>query len=189
MLLVLTAFVGAMWGLERTTIPLIAEDEFGITSSAVTLSFVAGFGVTKAFANLFASALMDRIGRRRVLIVGWLVGAPVPLLIMVAPSWEWVVVANLFLGINQGIVWTATIMMMMDHFGPGRRGLSTGLNEFVGYSAVAGLTFATGFLATSYSPRQIPAAIGLALAIAGVIDTVAFVKDTIHHVKAEARNL
>jgi len=105
---------------------------------------------------------------------------------MVAPSWEWVVVANLFLGINQGLVWTATIMMMMDHFGPGRRGLSTGLNEFVGYSAVAGLTFATGFLATTYSPRQIPAAIGLALAIAGVIVTVAFVKDTIHHVKAEA---
>ncbi len=185
LLLVLTTFVGAMWGLERTTIPLIAEDEFGITSSAVTLSFVAGFGVTKAFANLVAGGLMDRIGRRRVLLLGWLIGVPVPLLIVWAPSWEWVIVANLLLGANQGLVWTATIMMMMDHFDPRRRGLSTGLVEFVGYTGVAGLTFATGFLATTLSPRQIPFLIGLALAVVGVIVSLVFVRETMQRVQAE----
>ena len=185
LLLVLTAFLGAMWGLERTTVPLIAEEEFGITSSAVVLSFVAGFGLTKAFANLFAGGLMDRVGRRRVLILGWVAGIPVPLMIIWAPSWEWIIAANLLLGVNQGLGWTATILMMMDHFGPKRRGLSTGLNEFVGYSGVAGLTLATGFIAATFAPRPHPFFIGIALAVAGLAISIAYVKETRHHVDRE----
>lgn len=185
LLLVLTAFLGAMWGLERTTLPLIAEEDFGITSAAVTLSFVAGFGVTKAFANLFAGGLMDRFGRRRVLIAGWVAALPVPLLIIWAPSWEWVVAANLLLGINQGLGWTATLLMMMDIMGPRRRGLSTGLNEFVGYSGVAVLTFVTGLLAVAYAPRPHPFLIGVVLAVAGIVISVAWVKETGHGPREE----
>jgi MFS family permease len=185
LLLVLTAFLGAMWGLERTTVPLIAKDEFGITSFSVTLSFVAGFGVTKAFSNLFAGGLMDRVGRKRVLILGWVAGIPVPLLIIWAPSWEWIVAANLLLGVNQGLGWTATILMMMDHLGPKRGGLSTGLNELVGYSGVAGATLATGFLVATFAPRPQPFLIGIALAVTGLALTIAFVRETHHHVHAE----
>ena len=144
LLVVLTAFVGAMWGLERTIVPLIAQDDFGITSPAIALSFIVGFGLTKSFANVFGGGLMDRLGRRRVLVLGWAVGLPVPLLIIWAPQWEWIVAANLLLGINQGLCWTATIIMMMDVMGEKRRGLSTGLNEFVGYSGVAVATLAAG---------------------------------------------
>lgn len=186
LLLVLTAFLGAMWGLERTTLPLIAEADFGITSAAVTLSFVAGFGVTKAFANLFAGGLMDRLGRRRVLILGWAAGLPVPLLIIWAPSWEWIVVANLLLGINQGLGWTATLLMMMDTMGPARRGLSTGLNEFVGYSGVAVLTFASGLLAAAYAPRPHPFLIGVVLAVLGIVISVVWVAETAHRPRQEA---
>ncbi len=186
LLLVLTAFLGAMWGLERTTLPLIAEGDFGITSAAVTLSFVAGFGVTKAFANLFAGGLMDRLGRRRVLMLGWAAGLPVPLLIIWAPSWEWVVAANLLLGINQGLGWTATLLMMMDIMGPPRRGLSTGLNEFVGYSGVAVLTVVSGLLAAAYAPRPHPFLIGVVLALAGIVISVVWVKETGHGPREEA---
>ena len=186
LLLVLTAFLGAMWGLERTTLPLIAEGEFGITSAAVTLSFVAGFGVTKAFANLFAGALMDRLGRRRVLMLGWAAGIPVPLLIIWAPSWEWVVAANLLLGINQGLGWTATLLMMMDIMGPQRRGLSTGLNEFVGYTGVAVLTFVAGLLAAAYAPRPQPFMIGIVLAVLGIVISTVWVAETAHRPREEA---
>ena len=186
LLLVLTAFLGAMWGLERTTLPLIAENEFGITSAAVTLSFVAGFGVTKAFANLFAGGLMDRLGRRRVLMLGWAAGLPVPLLIIWAPSWEWVVAANLLLGINQGLGWTATLLMMMDIMGPRRRGLSTGLNEFVGYSGVAVFTLVAGLLAAAYAPRPQPFLIGIVLAVLGIVISAIWVRETGHRPREEA---
>ena len=186
LLLVLTAFLGAMWGLERTTVPLIAEGDFGITSATVTLSFVAGFGLTKAFANLFAGGLMDRLGRRRVLMLGWAAGLPVPLLIIWAPSWEWIVAANLLLGINQGLGWTATILMMMDIMGPRRGGLSTGLNEFVGYSGVAVLTFLTGLLAATYGPRPHPFFIGVVLAVLGIVISAVWVKETAHRAREEA---
>ena len=155
LLIVLTAFVGAMWGLERTTVPLIAQQDFGITSPTITLSFIVGFGLTKAFANVFAGGLMDRVGRRRVLVLGWAIGLPVPFMISWAPHWEWIVAANLLLGINQGLCWTATILMMMDLMGVSRRGLSTGLNESVGYSGVAITTVATGFVAASFGPRSL----------------------------------
>ncbi len=186
LLLVLTAFLGAMWGLERTTLPLIAESEFGITSAVVTLSFVAGFGVTKAFANLLAGGLMDRLGRRRVLMLGWAAGLPVPLLIIWAPSWEWIVAANLLLGINQGLGWTATLLMMMDIMGPHRRGLSTGLNEFVGYSGVAVLTWGGGLLAAAYAPRPYPFLIGIVLAVLGIVISAVWVAETGHRAREEA---
>jgi MFS family permease len=178
LLLILTAFLGAMWGLERTTVPLIAESDFGITSAAVATSFVAGFGVTKAFSNLFAGGLMDRLGRRWVLILGWTAGVPVPLLIIWAPSWEWVVAANVLLGINQGLGWTATILMMMDIMGQGRRGLSTGLNEFVGYVGVAGLTFFSGLIAAAYAPRPHVFFIGIGLGVLGLLISTIWVRET-----------
>ena len=178
LLLILTAFLGAMWGLERATVPLIAKSDFGITSAAVTLSFVAGFGVTKAFSNLFAGGLMDRLGRRRVLVLGWVVGIPVPLLIIFAPSWEWVVLANALLGINQSLGWTATILMMMDIMGPHKRGLSTGLNEFIGYVGVAALTFVSGLLAAAYAPRPNVFFIGVALAVLGLLISTIWVRET-----------
>ena len=186
LLLVLTAFVGAMWGLERTTVPLIARQEFGITSPTITLSFIVGFGLTKTFANAFAGGFMDRVGRRRVLILGWAIGLPVPFLIIWAPHWEWIVAANLLLGINQGLCWTATILMMMDLMGEKRRGLSTGLNESVGYSGVAITTLATGFIAASFAPSPHPFFLGISLATIGLLLSVLFVRDTIHYSQKEA---
>ena len=186
LLVLLTAFVGAMWGLERTTVPLIAKEDFGITSPAITLSFIVGFGLTKSFANVFAGGLMDRVGRRRVLILGWVVGLPVPLLIIWAPDWEWIVAANLLLGINQGLCWTATILMMIDMMSPKRRGLSVGLNEFGGYSGVAVTTFGTGFLAATFAPRPQPFLLGIGLAVIGLLVSVVLVRETIHHSREEA---
>lgn len=186
LLVAVTAFVGAMWGLERTTVPLIAEQDFGIASVSKTLSFVAGFGLTKTFANLFAGGLMDRVGRRRVLVLGWAAGVPVPLLIIWAPTWEWIVGANLLLGVNQGLCWTATILMMMDILGEKRRGLSTGVNEFVGYGGVALLTFATGIIAAAFAPRPHVFLFGLAIAALGLVLSVLFVKETGHHARREA---
>ena len=186
LLIVLTAFVGAMWGLERTTVPLIARQDFGITSPTITLSFIVGFGLTKTFANVFAGGLMDRVGRRRVLVLGWAIGLPVPFLIIWAPNWEWIVAANLLLGINQGLCWTATILMMMDLMGARRRGLSTGLNEFVGYSGVAITTLATGFVAASFAPRPHPFFLGIGLATMGLLLSALLVRDTIHYPQEEA---
>ena len=186
LLIVLTAFVGAMWGLERTTIPLIARQDFGISSPAVTLSFIVGFGLTKTFANVLAGGFMDRVGRRKVLLIGWAVGLPVPFLIIWAPQWEWIVAANLLLGVNQGLCWTATILMMMDIMGAKRRGLSTGLNEFVGYSGVAIATLATGFIAASFAPRPHPFFLGIGLAAMGLLLTALFAEETIHHTRKEA---
>ena len=186
LLALLTGFVGAMWGLERAMVPVIARDDFGITSATLTLSFVMAFGLTKAFANLFAGGFMDRVGRRRVLLLGWAFALPVPLMIMWAPTWEWVVAANLLLGINQGLVWTATILMMMDLMGPGRRGLSTGVNEFVGYTGVAILTFTSGLIASTFAPRPHPFFIGIALALLGLLITALFVRETGHRPREEA---
>ena len=186
LLVVLTTFVGAMWGLERTTVPLIARDEFGITSATVALSFIFGFGLTKSLANLFSGGLMDRVGRQRVLVLGWVVGLSTPLLIIWAPAWEWIVVANLMLGVNQGLCWTATILMMMDIVGERRRGLVTGLNEFVGYSGVALFTLAASFIAAEFAPRPHPFVIGIALAALGLLLSVFLVRDTGHHASEEA---
>lgn len=186
LLVALTAFVGAMWGLERTIIPLIAKQDFGITSATVTLSFIVGFGLTKTLANLSAGGLMDRVGRRRVLLLGWAAGIPVPFLIIWAPAWGWIVAANLLLGINQGLCWSTTIVMMMDIMGERRRGLSTGLNEFAGYGGVAVATLAAGFIASTFAPRPHPFFLGIALAFLGLLLSLWLVRETAHYPREEA---
>ena len=149
LLVALNAFVGAMVGLERSVLPLVGEDEFGLTSASAILSFVVAFGIAKALANLAAGGLADRVGRKRLLVLGWLFALPVPLLIATAPSWWLIVVANLFLGLNQGLAWSMTVVMKIDLVGPRRRGLALGLNESAGYLGVAVAALATGALAAT----------------------------------------
>ena len=156
LLLLINAFVGAMVGLERAIVPLIAEQEFGLASRSAILSFIASFGVVKALANLFAGRMSDRIGRKRLLVAGWLFGLPVPFLVMAAPSWEWVVAANVLLGVNQGLCWSTTVIMKIDLVGPERRGLAMGLNEFAGYVAVSLSALASGYIAAAYALRPKP---------------------------------
>jgi MFS family permease len=147
----INAFVGAMVGLERSTLPLIGHEDFAVASAAAVLSFVVAFGIAKAFTNLAAGALADRLGRRRLLILGWLAALPVPLLIAVAPSWGWIVAANVLLGVNQGLAWSMTVVMKIDMVGPRQRGLALGLNESAGYAGVALAAAATGLLASEFA--------------------------------------
>ncbi|MFL5619403.1 MAG: MFS transporter [Gemmatimonadaceae bacterium] len=186
LLVLVNAFVGAMVGMERTVLPLLAEHEFGLASKSAALSFIASFGVVKAITNLFAGRLSDRFGRRGVLIAGWCVGVPVPMLLMWAPSWAWVVVANLLLGVNQGLAWSTTVIMKIDLVGPRRRGLAMGLNEFAGYVAVALTALGTGYLAATHGLRPVPFVVGLVVAVAGLGLSVFAVRETRHHVAVEA---
>lgn len=186
LLVLINAFVGAMVGLERTVLPLIAEREFGLASKGAALSFIVTFGVTKALANLAAGWLSDRVGRRRVLIAGWLAALPVPVLVMWAPAWSWVVFANVLLGVNQGLAWSTTVVMKIDLVGPERRGLAMGLNEFAGYLAVAASAFATGVIATRYGLRPEPFYLGIAFASLGLALSLLFVQDTRAHASVES---
>lgn len=181
----INAFVGAMAGLERTVLPLIAEREFGLASKGAILSFIVTFGLTKALANLAAGWLSERVGRKRVLVVGWLAALPVPFLVMWAPTWSWVVFANVLLGINQGLAWSTTVVMKIDLVGPERRGFAMGLNEFAGYLAVAASAFATGAIATRYGLRPEPFYLGIAFAALGLALSVLFVRDTRAHADLE----
>jgi MFS family permease len=185
LLVAVNALVGAMVGLERSTLPLIGEDEFGVGSSAAVLSFIVAFGLAKSFTNLGAGALAERIGRRRILIVGWLLALPVPLLIGIAPSWAWIVAANLLLGVNQGLTWSMTVVMKIDLVGPERRGLALGLNESAGYGGVALAAAASGWLASDLVARDVLVVAGAAVALLGLAITVAFVRDTAPHVALE----
>jgi MFS family permease len=186
LLVLINAFVGAMVGLERTVLPLIAEREFGLASKGAALSFIVTFGLTKALANLAAGWLSDRVGRKRVLIAGWLAALPVPLLVMWAPAWSWVVFANVLLGINQGLAWSTTVVMKIDLVGPERRGFAMGLNEFAGYLAVAMSAFATGVIATRYGLRPEPFYLGIAFASLGLALSLLFVRDTRAHASVES---
>lgn len=176
-----------MVGLERTVLPLLAEAEFGLASTTAAVSFIAVFGATKALTNLAAGFLGDRFGRRRLLLVGWLFGIPVPLLVMWAPTWSWIVFANLLLGINQGLTWSTTVIMKIDLVGPRQRGLAMGLNEFAGYVAVALAALATGYIAERYGLRPEPFYLGVACAAAGLALSLLFVRETRHHADVEAR--
>ncbi len=187
LLVVVNAFVGAMVGLERTIVPLLAEADFGLMTKSVVLSFIVSFGVVKALANLFAGRFSDRVGRKRILVAGWLFGLPVPLLIIFAPSWGWVVFANVLLGINQGLCWSTTVIMKIDLVGPKQRGLAMGLNEFAGYGAVSLAALTTGYLAARYGLRPVPFYPGVVLAALGLLLSLVFVRDTHDHARQESQ--
>ncbi|GIV59513.1 MAG: MFS transporter [Rhodothermaceae bacterium] len=185
LLLLVNGFVGVMVGVERSVLSLLAETVFGVASATAALSFLIAFGLTKAVANYVAGDLAQRIGRRRLLLIGWLFALPVPLLLGWAPSWNWVVAANLLLGVNQGLAWSATVIMKIDLVGPRQRGLAMGLNEFAGYLAVALAALGAGYLAAAYGPRSGPVWIGGAAALLGLGFTLFFVRDTGAHVELE----
>lgn len=185
-LVAINALVGGMVGQQQTVLPLLAEDEFGLTGYTFIFTYVVAFGITKATANYFAGTWSDRYGRKPVLIAGWLFAVPVPLMLIWAPSWGWVVVANVLLGINQGLTWSTTVIMKIDLVGPKRRGLAMGLNEGAGYGAVAVTSMAAGYLAAEYGLRPAPFLLGLSYtALALGLSTLA-VRETRDHAKVEA---
>jgi MFS family permease len=187
LLVALNAFVGSMVGLERSVLPLLGQADFGLDSRSALMSFVAAFGVAKAVTNLAAGRLADRIGRKRLLTIGWLLAIPVPILIGTAPNWGFVILANVFLGLNQGLAWSMTVVMKIDLAGPRRRGLALGLNESAGYLGVAAAAFASGALAASIAPRTVIWVGATAVAALGTALTVMFVRDTADHVVEEQR--
>jgi MFS family permease len=187
LLVAINAFVGAMVGLERSTLPLIGSADFGLASKAAVLSFIVAFGLAKALTNLGAGVLAQRLGRRHLLIAGWAIALPVPLLIAVAPSWGWVVAANVLLGINQGLAWSMTVVMKIDLVGPERRGFALGLNEAAGYGGVAVAAAVSGWLAAEFAPRDVLVAAGAGIALIALVLSAVFVRDTAAHVALEQR--
>lgn len=185
-LVAVNALVGGMVGQQQTVLPLLAEDEFGLTGYAFIFTYVTAFGVTKAAANYFAGSWSDRYGRKPVLLVGWLFAIPVPLMLIWAPSWSWVIAANVLLGINQGLTWSTTVIMKIDLVGPRQRGLAMGLNEAAGYGAVAVTSLAAGYLAAEYGLRPAPFLLGLAYTALALGLTTLAVKETRGHARAEA---
>jgi MFS family permease len=187
LLVVVNAFVGAMIGMERTILAPLAEHEFHLAARAAVLSFIVVFGVSKAFTNYLAGRLSDHFGRKHVLVAGWLVAAPVPFLLMWAPSWSWVLLANVFLGVSQGLTWSTTVIMKIDLAGPHKRGLAMGLNEFAGYFAVAGSALGTGLIAARYGLRPEPFYLGVVFVVAGLGLSALAVRETATHVAVEAK--
>jgi MFS family permease len=185
LLVAITAFVGAMVGLERSTLPLVGRDDFGLSSNVAVLSFIVAFGLSKAVTNLAAGALVERVGRRRLLILGWVLALPVPLLIALAPSWAFIVGANVALGLNQGLTWSMAVVMKVDLVGPRRRGLALGLNEAAGYLGVALAATASGLLAAEFAGRDVLVVAGFAVALTGLALSLFFARDTSRHVALE----
>lgn len=186
LLILINAFVGGMVGVERTVVPLIGKVEFHIESTTLITSFIISFGLVKAFANLISGQLADYWGRKQVLILGWIFGLPVPFLIIAAPSWNWIIGANILLGLSQGFAWSMTVIMKVDLVGPKGRGTAVGLNEFAGYFSVGVTALVTGYLASSYGLRPAPIFLGVFYAVAGSLLTLLLVRDTSEHVKLEA---
>ncbi len=187
LLVLINVFVGMMVGLERTVVPLIGEKEFGLVSKTAIVSFIVSFGVTKAICNLFAARVSETIGRKKLLVLGWLVGLPVPFIIIFANHWFWFDIANVLLGVNQALCWSMTVIMKVDLVGPKRRGLALGLNEFAGYLAVGFTAWITGYIASMYALRPQPFYLGIGVAIAGLLLSAFFAKESIHHAKLEAQ--
>ena len=185
LLVVVNAFVGGMVGLERTVVPLVGAQEFGLVLKTAIFSFIVSFGVVKAFSNLLAGTLADAFGRKKVLVAGWIAGVPVPFMIMLAPSWGWIVAANILLGVNQGLAWSMTVLMKIDLVGPRGRGLAVGLNEFAGYLAVGLTALATGYLASVYGLRPEPFYLGVGYVVLGLLSSIFLVRDTGGHVRLE----
>ncbi|WP_276372903.1 MFS transporter [Chryseolinea sp. H1M3-3] len=185
-LVFVNAFVGGMVGLERTIIPQIAEADFGMAAKTAILSFIVVFGITKAITNYYTGILATKFGRKRLLVVGWLFALPVPVMLMEATSWNWIIAANILLGINQGLAWSSTVVMKIDLVGEKNRGFAMGLNEFAGYIALAVIAYVTGWIAHEYGLRPYPFYVGIGLAIVGLTLSVFFVKDTDKHVLLES---
>ncbi len=185
LLVVINAFVGGMVGLERSILPQIAEVEFGIAAKSAILSFIVFFGITKAVTNYFTGALANQVGRKNLLVIGWIFALPIPLILINATNWNWIIFANILLGINQGLTWSSTVVMKIDLVGEKNRGLAMGINESAGYLAVGAVAFLTGWMASEYGLRPYPFYIGYLFAGAGLIGSWFFVKDTVHHVTME----
>jgi MFS family permease len=188
LLILVNAFVGAMIGLEQTVVPLLGKEEFGLESNVLVLSFIASFGIVKAILNLFAGSLSDRWGRKNVLILGWLFGLPVPFILLFAPDWNWILFANVLLGINQGLAWSMTVNMKIDLVGNEKRGLALGLNEFAGYLSVAVVGFLTGYLAATYGLKPYPFYLGIAFSVLGFIISLFIIKETKKFTLLEIKN-
>ncbi len=187
LLVLVNMFVGGMVGMERSILPALAEQEFHLAARTAILSFIVVFGITKALTNYFAGRFADRYGRRIILVVGWLVAAPVPFALMWAPSWSWILAANVALGVSQGLTWSMTVIMKVDLAGPSRRGLAMGLNEFAGYFAVGLAALGTGYIAARHGLRPEPFYLGVAFVAAGLGLSVLLVRETRHHAAAESR--
>lgn len=187
LLVLINVFVGTMVGLERTVVPLIGEKEFGLVSKTAIVSFIVSFGVTKAICNFFAAHISETVGRKRVLVTGWLIGLPVPFIIIFAQHWYWFDIANVLLGLNQALCWSMTVIMKVDLVGPKRRGLALGLNEFAGYLAVGFTAWITGYIASVYALRPQPFYLGIGVAIAGLTLSLFFVRETRHYTSLEAK--
>ena len=187
LLVIINGFVGGMVGLERTLLPDIAEADYQIAANTAILSFIIVFGITKAIANYYAGSLANKVGRKNLLIIGWLFGLPVPILLIYAPDWNWIVFANILLGINQGLAWSSTVVMKIDLVGEKHRGFAMGLNESAGYIAVGVVAFLTGLIATQYGLRPYPFYMGIGFALIGLLASIFLVKDTQHHVNLETK--
>ena len=188
LLILVNAFVGAMIGLEQTVIPILGKEEFDLESNALILSFIASFGLVKAILNLFAGSISDKFGRKNVLVLGWLFGIPVPFILLFAPNWDWILFANVLLGINQGLAWSMTVNMKIDLVGTQQRGLALGLNEFAGYVSVALVGFLTGYIAAVYGLKPYPFYLGIIFPIAGFLISLLLVKDTKKFTQLEIKN-
>lgn len=185
LLVIVNGFVGGMVGLERSILPQIAEQEFALAAKTAILSFIIVFGIVKAITNYYTGVLADRFGRKKLLVLGWIVAIPIPFMLMYAPSWNWIVAANVLLGVNQGLAWSSTVMMKIDLVGDKQRGFAMGLNEFAGYVAVALVAFLTGWIASEFGLRPYPFYLGAGLVFLGLISSIFLVKDTKHHVAHE----
>ena len=185
LLVIINAFVGGMVGLERSILPRIADIEFHIAAKTAILSFIIVFGIVKAITNYYTGALSNKFGRKNLLVTGWIIGIPIPFILMFAPSWNWIIAANVLLGINQGLTWSSTVVMKIDLVGEKQRGFAMGLNEFAGYIALALIAFLTGWIASEYGIRPYPFYVGIGLVFLGLIGSLFFIKDTKHHVAKE----
>lgn len=188
LLVIINAFVGGMVGLERSIFPQFAEEVFGIQSSTAILSFIVAFGITKAITNYFTGKLANKYGRKNLLIIGWFFALPIPIILMYAPSWNWVVFANVLLGINQGLAWSSTVVMKIDLVGEKDRGFAMGLNEFAGYFAVGVVAFLTGWIANNFGVTPYPFYLGMVLAVVALLFSILFIKDTRGYVKQESKS-
>ena len=188
LLVIINGFVGGMVGLERSILPQIAEKEFAIAAKTAILSFIIVFGIVKAITNYYTGTLANKFGRKKLLVAGWIIAVPIPFILMFAPNWSWIIAANVFLGISQGLTWSSTVVMKIDLVGEKQRGFAMGLNEFAGYITVALVAFLTGWIASEYGIRPYPFYIGIVLVFFGLAASIFFIKDTKHHVAKETIN-